>query len=45
MIALAVILGGVAGSIAIIVAAEFAVLADNDRDGIPPSFITYGDEP
>ncbi|GAA0235771.1 hypothetical protein LNAOJCKE_0910 [Methylorubrum aminovorans] len=45
MTALAIILGVVAGAVAIIVAAELAVLADNERDGIPPSCFTYGDEP
>lgn len=45
MAALALIAGVILGAIAIIVAAEMAVLSDDASDNPPPSLITLGDEP
>ncbi|MBB5762117.1 hypothetical protein HNR01_001737 [Methylorubrum rhodesianum] len=38
-------LASILGIIAIRHLSEWLSRRDNERDGIPPSFITYGDEP
>lgn len=44
MIVLA-ILSALAGSVCIALLSRHLARLDEARDGIPPSFITYGDEP
>ncbi len=45
MTALAFFLGGAIGVFGTLFLSQFAAQSDEDRDGIPASFLTYGDEP